>query len=195
MKRSHVRALSARAGALLGAIAVLVTGCAAAGGGSGPLPDRTGAAKVAARSSGHGAAPRAAGITRTDGARNDSGSRIAWEPPLSQCAYSAGRPLVAVSGSPVAIPRYPSCRWCACAWSCCDCGPGHWSARPYPAWQFCSCWRWPPGWGGSAIPPACRPGCRARVCPARLPLVPGPARAARGSSQDRVPGGITAGAR
>src|SRR5262249_46284127 len=42
MPTSHVRALSGRAGALLGAIAVLVTGCVAACGASGPRAHRAG---------------------------------------------------------------------------------------------------------------------------------------------------------
>jgi hypothetical protein len=200
MTRSHVRALSGRAGALLGAIAVLVTGCAAAGGGSGPQAGQSGAAQAAARSSGHIAAHRAAGTTRPGG----SESRIARDRQLPRCVFYAGRP-VAVSGSPVAVPRCQCCRWCACAWSCCGCGPGRWPARPYPAWQFCSCWRWPPSWGGAPISPACglgcralgcrALGCRARVCPAwRQRLGPGPARGAA-VPQDRFLGGMTAGAR
>src|SRR5215472_10537232 len=96
MTTSHVRAVSGRTGALLGAIAVLVTGCAAAGGGSGPRASRAGGTQdtVAASPSGHIAAHRAAGTTGPGSVRHGSGSRIAWAPTLPRCAHPVGHPVV-----------------------------------------------------------------------------------------------------
>ena len=206
MTTSHVRALSGRAGALLGAIAIVVTGCTATGAGSGPRSGRAGAAQdaVAASPSGHSFAHRTAGTTGPRSVRHGSRSRIAWDPSLSQCALAAGHPVMYPAGpasrSPVAVPMCPCCLWCACAWVCCGCGPGGWppgwwSPRSHLAWQCCSRWLWPPGWGSPPIAPACGPGCISRACPAwRQAPVSRPARAAAGSFQDRSPGGTTAGA-
>jgi hypothetical protein len=194
MATSHVRAPLGRAGALLGAIAVLVTGCAAAGGG--PQAGQTGAAQAAPRSSGHTAAHRAAVTTRPGGVRHGSESRTAWNRPLPQCAYSAGRPVVAGPRSPVAEPRCPCCLWCDCAWSCCGCSPGWWSARPYPARQFCPCWEWPPIWGGSPISSTSGPAGRAHVCPTwRQSLGPSACQGRCGFLPGTLPGSMTAGAR
>lgn len=203
MTSSHVRALTGRAGALLGAIAVLITGCTAAGGGSGPRADRADAAHdaVATRPPGHIVAHRAARTTGPGGFRHGGGARIAWATPLSQCAHPVGHQMVYPAGasrSPVAVPMCLCCRWRGCAWACCGCGPScrppRWWSRPHLAWLRCSRWRWPPGCGSSRLPPGCGPGCRARTCLTwRQPPVPGPASAAAGSSRDRS-SGVTAGA-
>src|SRR5215467_9666351 len=60
MNASHTRTRSRGAGALLGAVAVLVAGCTAAGGGSGPRAGQAGAAPgaVTASPSGHSFAHR-----------------------------------------------------------------------------------------------------------------------------------------
>src|SRR5690348_15704115 len=78
MTTSHVRALSRRAGALLGAGAFLVAGCTAAGGGSGLRADRAGPAHgaVAASSSGHSFAHWATRAPARGSVKHGSGSRI-----------------------------------------------------------------------------------------------------------------------
>jgi hypothetical protein len=194
MTTPHVRAPLGRAGALLGAIAVLVTGCTAAGGG-GRQVGRAGAAQAAARSSGHTAAHWAAVTTRPGGVRRGSESGIARDRPLRQCAYSAGRPVVAGPRSPVAVPSCPCCLWCDCAWACCGCSAYWWSARPYPARQSCSCWDWPPIWGGSPMSRASGPAGRVHVCPARRQsLVPEPCQGRCGFLPGTLPRQLTAGA-
>jgi hypothetical protein len=198
MTTSQIRAPSKRAGALLGAIAILVTGCMAPGAGGGPRSGRAGAAPdtIATSPSGHSLPYRITGTTRTTGprgVRHATGPMVARASPLSGCAVTAGHPVMYSAGpasrSPVALPICPCCLWCACAWVCCGCGPGsgspeRWSSRSPVAWQCC--WRWPPppSRGGSPIPPTCWPGCTQRACPTwRQATVPGPARTAAPSRQ------------
>jgi hypothetical protein len=194
MTASHVRALSGRAGALLGAVALLVLGCTTACAGSGPRPGQAaGAHETAVASSSSRLAHRIAATTGPSSVRHASGSRIA-RPPSLQCAYSPGHP-VAHRAAPVCA----CCNWCACAWACCGCGPGHWrpqwSPRSRLAWQCCSSWQWPPGEGAALIRSDCWPGCRSLACPAgRRASAPWPARAAGGSIPARSPGGARAGA-
>ena len=204
MTASHVQARSKRAGALLSVIAVLVTGCVAAGAGSGPRPGRARAVQdaVAAGPSGHSLAHRTAGTTGPRSAGHASGLGIAGAPSLSQCALAAGHPVMHPAGptsrAPVAGPMCLCCPWCACAWVCCGCGPGGWPPgwwwpRSQLAWRCCWHRPWPSGWGSSPIPPACGPGCLSGACPAwRQAPAPGPGRAAADSLRDRSPGGITA---
>jgi hypothetical protein len=195
MTTSHIRAPSKRAGALLGAIAILLTGCMAPGAGSAPRSGRAGAAPdaVATSPSGHSFAHRTTGTTGTSSVRHGRAPTVARASPLSACALAAGRPVTyaasPASRAPVALPICLCCPWCACAWVCCGCGPGGWSPGRWPArspvaWRCC--WRWPPppSWGGSPIPPTCWPGCIQRACPAwRQAAVPGPARTAAPSRQ------------
>jgi len=199
MSTSQVRALARRAGALLGAVAVLAAGCATPRAGSGPRAGRAEAAVAASASSAssHGVAHRTARTTGPGVVRHSSRTRIAGPRTLFRCAPAVGHPVVspvsAASGSRLVVPVCSCCRGCSCAWACCGCGPGRWPPRPHLVWLCCARWHPPPGWGSSPIPPACWPGCGALACPAgaRVP-VPGPA--AAGSSQDRAPGGPTAGA-
>jgi hypothetical protein len=181
----HLRAQSRRAGALLGAVAVLVAGCTAAGGGSGPRADRAGAARHFVAASPPAAfsptgPPRGAdpAASSTAAGRGFGGApaRAACAPPLGNRPSDASRLRVAVRAC-------WCCRWCACAWACCGCGPGRWPPRWWPrshlAWQCCTRWLGPPVGDGSPIWPACGPGCAPRACPV------GPARSAAGSVQAR----------
>lgn len=191
MTTSHVRALSGRAGALLGAITVLVIGCTTAGAGTGPRASQAaGAQHTAAARSSSRVAHRTAATTGPSSGR----SRIARPASMPRCAYSPGHPVVRR-----AVGVCACCNWCACAWACCGCGPAHWPPRwPWRsrlAWQCCSSWPWPPGEGAALIPSDCWPGCRSLACPAgRRVSAPWPARAAGGFIPARSPGGITAGA-
>ena len=195
MMTSHFRARSKRVGALLGAIAILLTGCMAPGAGSGPRSGRARAAPdtVAASHSGHGFAHRTTGTTAPRSVGHGREPTVARASSLSGCALAAGHPVRYMAGpafrTPAALPICPCCPWCACAWVCCGCGPGagppgRWSPRSPVAWLCC--WRWPPppSWSSSPIPPACRPGCTQRACPSwRQAAVPGPARTAAPSLQ------------
>ena len=189
MTASRIRVLSGRAGVLLAAIAIAVSGYMAAGAGSGPRSGRAGATQhaVAAGSSGHTLAHWTDGTTGPHSVRHGSGLGIASAAPLSQCALAAGHPVLHAAGpasrSPVAGPMCPCCLWCACAWACCGCPggwpPGWWSPRSHLAWRCCSRWPWPPGGGSSPIRQECGPGCVSRACPTWWQSsVPGPARAA-----------------
>jgi hypothetical protein len=193
----HLWARSRRAGALLGVIAVLVAGCTAAGGG-GLRAGRAGPARqsVAASPPGRVVAHRTAGAPGPGSVKPGSGPRTAGASSLAQCVSplgdpGAGRPGAA-SRLPVAVPACLCCRWCACAWACCGCGPGRWPPRWWPrshlAWQCCLRWLGPPGEDSSPIWPVCGPGCGSRACPV------GPARPAAGSVQARSLGGAAAGA-
>lgn len=203
MTTSHVRAPSRRAGALLGAVAVLVAGCTA-GGGSGLRADRAGPAHgaVAASPSGHNFAHRATRTPTRASVKHGSGPGIGQASSLAQCAPPLGDPVVnrasAASRLRVAVPACLCCRWCACAWACCGCD-GRWPPRLWPrshlAWRCCLRWLGPPGGDSSPIPPACGPGCGSLACPIG-PQTPGlgPARSAAGSVQAGSPGGAAAGA-
>ena len=198
MTTLHVGALSRRAGALLGAVAVLAAGCAAAGGGSGPRADRAGTAQdaVAASASSHRIAHRTARTTGPGSVRHSSGATITGPLQPLQCEQPMGHPVVspesAASRSRLVIPVCPCCGWCSCAWACCGCGPGRWPPGRWPrshlTWLCCTRWHWPPSAGAALIPPACEPDCRSFACPAgpRM-LVPAPARAAAGSVRERSP--------
>ena len=199
MTASHVRASSRRAAALLGAIAIVVSGYMAAGAGSGPRSGRAGATQdaVAASPSGHTSAHWTAGTTGPRSVRHGSGLGIGRAPPLSQCVLAAGHRVLYSAGpasrSPMAGPTCPCCLRCACAWTCCGCPggwpPGWWSPRSRLAWRCCS--PWPPGWGSSPIRPECGPGCISRACPTwRQAPAPGPARAAAVSQARRPPSGM-----
>lgn len=190
MMTSRIRAPSRRAGALLGAIAILLTGCMAPGAGSGPRSGRAGAASdtVVTGPSGHSFAHRATGTTGPRGVSHGRGPTVARASSLSACALAAGHPVSYSAGpasrAPVALPICPCCPWCDCAWICCGCRPGGWSPRSPVAWQCCWRWQTRPSWGGSAIPPTCWPGCRQRACPTwRQATVPGPSRTAAPSLQ------------
>ena len=185
MTALHVRAISRRAGALLGAVAVLTAGCAAAGG-SGPRAGRAGTAQdaVAARASSHRAAHRTARTTEPGSVRRSNGTAITGPLPLFQCEHPMSHPAVtpasAASRPRLVMPVCPCCGWCSCAWACCGCGPGPWPpggrSRPHLAWLCCTRWHWPPSESAALIPPACEPGCRSFVCPAGARgLVPGAA--------------------
>jgi hypothetical protein len=184
MTTSPGRCLSIRAGALLGAIAVLIAGCTAAYRGSPPRAGRAGAAHAmtAARSSGRGFAHRSGGTARTGNTRHASGFKTAQAPSLARCAPPIGDPAGragAAPGSRAAVPLCLCCRWCACAGACCGCGPDRWPPRSHLAWVCCSRWQWQPDRGDSPIPLACGPGCSSDACPIGPPtpvLGPGPLR-------------------
>jgi hypothetical protein len=196
MTTLHVRALSRRAGALLGAVAVLAAGCAAAGGNSGPRAARAGTAQDAGAAS--ASSLRFARPTGPGSVKHSSGAPIRSPTPLFQCEHPMGHPVAgpvsAASRSRLVISACPCCGWCSCAWACCGCGPGRWppgwGPRSHLAWLCCARWHWPPSAGAALIPPACEPGCRSFACPAgpRI-LVPGPGGATAGSVQERSPGG------
>ena len=202
----HVRARSRRAGALLAAIAVLVAGCTAAGGGSGPRAGRAGTARhyVAASPPGRVFAHGIAGTPGPGSIKHGGGSKIGRASAGAPCAAPLGAPVAnrasAASRPRVAVPACLCCRWCACAWACCGCGAGRWPPRWWPphshlAWWCCPRWLGPPGWDSAPIRPACGPGCGSHACPIG-PQTPGlgPARSAAGSVQARSPGGAAAGA-
>jgi len=186
------RARSRRAGALLGAVAVLVAGCTAAGGGGSLRAGRAGPVQhsVAASPPGRVAGHRITGTPAPVSGKRGGGPKIAGASVLA-CAPPLAAPAVsrasAASGLPVAVPACLCCRWCACAWACCGCGPRRWP-RAHLAWPCCPRWLGPPAGDGSPIWPVCGPGCRSRACPA------GPARPGAGSDQVRSPGGAAAGA-
>ena len=191
------RARARRVAALLGAVVVLVAGCAAAGGGSGPRAGRAGPAQhsVAASPPGRVVAHRIAGTPGPGSVKHGSGPRIAGAPSLA-CAPPMAAPAVtragAASGPRVAVQGCLCCRWCACAWACCVCGPGRWPPRWWPrshlAWPCCPRWLGPPGGDDSPIWPGCGPGCGLRACPV------GPAMPAAGPVQARSSGSAAAGA-
>lgn len=195
----HVRARSRRAGALLAAIAVLVAGCTAADGGSGPRADRAGTARhyVAANPPGRIFAHGIAGTPGPRSVKHGGGSKIGRASAGAPCAAALGAPIAnrasAACRPRVAVPACLCCRWCACAWACCGCGPGPWPPQWWPphshlAWWCCPRWLGPPGWDGAPIRPACGPGCRSLACPV------GPARSAAGSVQAPSSGGAAIGA-
>ena len=168
-------ARSRRVGALLGAVAVLVAGCTTAGGGSGLPADRAGPARhpVVASPPGRVVAHRIAGTPGPGSVKHGSGPRIAGASSLASCAPPLGAPVVNGAGATsrlrVAVPACLCCRWCACAWACCGCGPGRWPPRWWPrshlAWQCCPRWLGPPARDSSPIWPVCGPGCGSRACP------------------------------
>jgi hypothetical protein len=171
MTTSHVRARSRQAAALLGAIAVLVAGCTAAGGGSGAPADRAGPARHSVAASPPGRAfHRIATTPRPGSGTHRSGPGIGRTSPLAPCAPPLGDPVTYRAGAAsrlrVAVLACLCCRWCACAWTCCGCGPGRWPPRSHLAWQCCPYPLGPPGGDSSAIPPACGPGCGSFACPA-----------------------------
>ena len=171
-----------RAGALLGAVAVLVAGCTAAGGGA--------RHSVAASQPGRVVAHRIAGTPGPGRITRGSGPRMAGASPLAQCAPPLGDPVVNRAGAGprlrVAGPVCLCCRWCACAGACCGCGPGRWPPRWWPrsrlAWPCCPRWLGPPGGDGSPIWPECGLGCGSHACPV------GPVRSAAGAVQARSTG-------
>ena len=191
------RAQSRRVGALLSTVVVLVAGCATAGGGSGPQAGRAGSARhsVAASPPGRVAAHRIAVTPGPGGVTPAARPGIAGVPSVA-CAPPLGIPLVDRAGAAprlrVAVPTCLCCRWCACAWACCGCGPGRWPPRWWPrsylAWPCCPRPLGPPDGESSPIWPACGPGCGSGACPV------GPARPAAGSVQVRSPGGGAASA-
>ena len=186
------RARSRRVGALLGAVAVLVAGCATAGGGGGLQAGRARPARHLAPASppGRVVAHRIAGTGGPGGVKPGSGPRIAGDSVLA-CAPPLGAPVVnqvgAASRLRVAVPACLCCRWCACAWACCGCGPGRWWPPSHLAWQCCPRWLGPPDGDNSPIWPVCGPRCGSLACPV------GPARPAAGSVKARSPGGAAAG--
>jgi len=200
MTVSHFRARSRQAGALLGAVAVLVAGCTAAGGGSGARADRAGPARHSVSASPPGrvfAHPTA--TTPGPGSvkhGNGSGTGRAWSP--APCAPPLGDPITHRVGAASRLRVAPGClccRWCACAWACCSCSPGRWLPRSHLAWQCCPRWLGPPRGDSSPIPPSCGLGCGSFACPVGLQAPGlGQARSAEGSVQARSPGGVAAGA-
>lgn len=200
MTASHVRARSRRAGALLGVIAVLVAGCTAVGGSSGPRVGPAGPTRhsVAASPSGR-VIQRTAGPPGVGSVRHGSTPGIAAASSLAQCAPPLGDPGVSRPGAAsrprVAVPACLCCGWSACAWTCGGCAPGRWPPQSHLAWQCCPRWLGPPGGDSPAIPPACGPGCGSFACPVGPQARgPGSARSAAGSVQARSPGGLAAGA-
>ena len=209
MTARPVQARSRRAGALLAAVAVLVTGCATAGGGSGPRADRAGPARhsvaasppgpasptrhsVAASPPGRVAGHRIAGAPRPGSIRQGSGAGIAGASPLASCAPPLGDPEVNQAGTAprprMVVPECLCCPWCACTWACCNCGPGRWPPGLHLAWRCCPRWLGPPGGDRPPIWPACGSGCGSGACPV------GPARPAAGAVQARSPGCASLGA-
>src|SRR5215472_12693861 len=169
----HIRARSRSAGALLGAIAVLVAGCAAAGGG-GPRADGAGAARhsVAASPPGRVFAHRIARTPGPGGVKHGSGSGIVGAGSLAPCALPLGDPVSragAASRLRVAVPACLCCRWCA--WACCGCRPGRWPPQWRPprsplAWLCCPRWLGPPN--ADSSPRRCWP-ISTRPWPSSLP--------------------------
>jgi len=195
MTTSHARALSGRSGALLGAIAVLLAGCAAAGEGSGTRAAQvaTAGGPVAASPAGRVVAPSTTEAPGTGRVRHGSGPGIARGLSPVMCAAPAGDPVAYRAGaeprSPTKVPMCLCCGWCACAGACCGCALGRWPPRSRLAWECCALWQQPPDWRTSPIPMDCGPGCSSPACPIgpQAPA-PGPPRAAAGSVQDRPPG-------
>jgi hypothetical protein len=190
MTASHVWARSRRAGALFGAIAVLVAGCTA-GGGSTPRANRA-RHSVAASPPGR-VFHRIVTTPRPGSGKQGSGPGTARASSLAPCAPPVGDPVVNRAGAASRL-RVPvlacfCCRWCACAWACCGCGPSRWPPRSHLAWQCCPHLLGPPGGDSSALPPACGPGCGSVACPVG-PQAPGlgSARSAAGSVQARSSG-------
>ena len=187
-----VRARSRLAGALLGAVAVLLAGCTAVGGGSTPRGGPVGPARhsVAAGPPGRVVAHRTAGAPGPGRVTHGRGPKIAGAS-LAQCAPPLGGPVVgragAVSRPRVAVPACLCCRWCACAWACCGCGTGRWWPRSRLAWPCCQRRLGPLDGDSSPIWPACVPGCGSGPCPV-------PARSAAGAVQARAPRGAAVGA-
>lgn len=177
-----VRARSRRAGALLGAAAILVAGCTAAGGSA--------RHSVAASRPGHVGAHPIAGTPGPGRIARGSRPGMAGASSLAQCAPPLGDPVAGRAGAAprlrVAEPGYLCCRWCACARACCGCGPARWPPwwwpRPRPAWPCCPRWLGPPDGDGSPIWRGCGPGCGPGTCPV------GPARPAAGAVQARSSG-------
>lgn len=200
MTEWRVRAQSRRAGALLGAAAVLLAGCTSAGGGSGPRTALGGPARHSAAASppGRVVGHRISGTPGPGSVKHGSGPRIAGAPSLA-CAPPLGVPMgnrpVAASRLRVALPACLCCRWCACGGACCGCGPGRWPPRWWPrshlTWQCCAHWPGPASEDGSPIWRVCGPGwpgCGSRACPV------GPTRPAAGAVQARSPARAAAGA-
>jgi hypothetical protein len=196
MTERPARARSRRVSALLSAVAVLVAGCTTAGGGSSLRAGRAGPTQhsVAARPHGRVVGHRIAGAPAPVSVTHGSEPKIAAAWSLA-CAPALGAPAVnradAASGLRAAVPACLCCRWCACAWACCGCGPRRWPRlwpRSHLAWPCCPRWLAPPGGDSSPIWPVCGPGCGSHACPA------GPARPVAGSDQVRSPGGAAAGA-
>jgi hypothetical protein len=188
----HLWARSRQAGALLGAVAVLVAGCTAAGA-SGARAGRAGPARHSIAASPPGRViHRIAGTAGPGSAGHGSRPGTAGASSLAPCAPPLGGPGVGRAGAasrlPVAVPACLCCRWCACAWACCGCGTGRWPGSRL-AWRCCPRWLGPPEGVSPPIPPACGPGCGSFACPVG-PRAPGggPARSAAGSVQARPPG-------
>ena len=184
MTASHARARSRRAGALLGAVTVLIAGCTG-GGGSNARADRAGPARHSVAASPPGRVLHRIATTPGPGSvQHGSGPGMARAWPVAPCAPPLGDPVTYRAGAAsrlrVAVSACLCCRGCGCAWACCGCG--RWTPRPYPAWQCCPRWLGPPGGDSSPVPQACGPGCRSFACPAG-PQAPrlGPARSAAGS--------------
>ena len=189
MTASHLRARSLRAGALLSAVAVLIAGCTGAGGGSNARANRAGPARQSVTASPPGRVLHRIATTPGPGTvQHVSGPGTAGASSVAPCAPPLGVPVTYKAGAAsrlrVAVPACPCCRWCACAWACCGCGPGRWTPRSYAVWQCCPRWFESPDGDSSPIPSACGPGCRSFACPAG-PQEPGlaPARSAAGSVQ------------
>lgn len=204
MTASHVRALSRGTGALLGAIAVLVAGCTAAGGGSGSASGQAADARHSAAVSRPGQVPahRTAGSIRPASVKQGGGPGIARASSLIPCAPPLGIPVAygagVKSGSPAAAPTCLCCAgtpalWCACGGACCGCGSDRWPPRSHTAWLCCPSWLWPRSGDRAPLPADCGSGCTSLPCPMR-PLTPvsGPAGPATGSA--RSTGGVTANA-
>jgi hypothetical protein len=179
MKAWPAWARSRRAGALLGAAAVLLAGCTTAGGGSGPPADRTGPAghSAAASPPGRVAAHRIAGTPGPGSITHGSGPGIGRASSLAWCTPPPGDRVVNRAGAAprlrAAAPARERCCWCDCAWACCGCGPGRgppgWWPRSRLAWQCCPRWLGPPDGDSSPIWPVCGPGCGSRACPVGPP--------------------------
>jgi len=198
MTACPVRARSGLAGAMLGAVAILLAGCTTAGGGSTPTagPAGPGRHSVAASPPGRVVTHRSAGTPGSGRVTHRRGPKIAGASSLAQCAPPLGDPGMGRAGTAsrprVVAPACLCCRWCACAWACCGCGTGRWPPRWWPrytvAWPCCLRRLGPPDGDGSPVWPACGPGCGSGACPV------GPARSAAGAVQARSPGGAAVGA-